>query len=246
MPYKKDLEDSIRASYDLIRQYEDIRRFSDDPKEQARAQRAIAEQWRYIKNHLDDYIPLCKNMHLAIADDLKEITAHFPEFNEAAKPEPERHQQSQQQQQSNAIEVFISYAHEDESLRNELVKQLSLLQRQGLITCWYDRQIEPGALWEQKIDAHLETSQVILLLISPDFMASSYCYGIEMRRALERRAAGEARVIPVILRPVDWHTAPFGKLQSLPLDGKAVTTWKNRDEAFLDIAKSIRKVVERA
>ncbi len=88
------------------------------------------------------------------------------------------------------------------------------------------------------------TASVILLLISPDFMASDYCYSIKMQRALQRHATHKAHVIPIILRPVDWHGAPFGELQYLPLDGKPVTTWDNLDEAFLDVARGIRKAIE--
>src|SRR5262249_45089243 len=74
--------------------------------------------------------------------------------------------------------------------------------------------------------------------------ATRYCRDVEIKRAMERHEAGTARVIPVILRPVDaWHTAPFGKLQALPEKGKAVTTWKNRDEAYADIARGIRQAV---
>src|ERR1700730_15817417 len=131
------------------------------------------------------------------------------------------------------LTLFYSYAHEDELLRNELEKHLSLLQRQGLISEWHDRQILPGDEWAHDIDTHLETASIILLLISPGFLASDYCYDIEMQGALERHKRRQARVIPIILRPCDWHSAPFGSLQCLPRDGKAVTTWQNLDEAFL-------------
>jgi hypothetical protein len=144
----------------------------------------------------------------------------------------------------NKIDVFYSYAHEDETLRNELAKQLKLLKRQGKIDEWYDREITGGEEWEHKIDVHLNTASIILLLVSPDFITSDYCYDTEMMRAMERHELGEARVIPVILRPTDWHSAPFGKLQALPKDGKPITTWSNHDEAFLDVARGIRKVVE--
>jgi hypothetical protein len=147
-------------------------------------------------------------------------------------------------QQEDKMEVFYSYAHEDEKLRDELAKQLRLLRREGKITEWYDRDISEGEEWEHKIDTHLNTARIILLLISPDFITSDYCYDSEMMRAMERHATGEARVIPIILRPADWHAAPFGKLKALPRDGKPVTTWPNRDEAFLDVAKGIRRVVE--
>jgi len=143
------------------------------------------------------------------------------------------------------LSVFISYAHEDESLRQRLETHLSLLRRQGLIADWHDRQVMPGAEWAQEIDEHLETASIVLLLISADFVASDYCYNKEMKRALERHKLGEARVIPIILRPCDWQSSPFARLQSLPRDGKAITTWQNQDEAFLVIAEGLRQVIER-
>src|SRR6266567_1985639 len=145
---------------------------------------------------------------------------------------------------STPVEVFYSYAHKDASWRNELEKHLSLLHRQGLITAWHDRHILPGTDWAQAIDEHLERASVILLLISADFLASDYCYGLEMQRALERHQANEARVIPILLRPVDWNNAPFAYLQALPTGAKPITTWRNRDAAFTDVAAGIRRVIE--
>ena len=142
------------------------------------------------------------------------------------------------------IEIFYSYAHKDERLKEKLAIHLSLLKQEGLIKGWYDREIRAGAEWANEIQAHLNSAHVILLLISPDFMASDYCYSIEMMRALERHNAQEALVIPIILRPTDWERAPFGKLQALPTDGKPITRWSNRDEAFLQVAQDIRKVVD--
>ncbi len=142
------------------------------------------------------------------------------------------------------IEVFFSYAHEDEHLRNELAKHLKLLERQGVISAWYDREITAGTEWKDQIDEHLESAKVILLLVSADFLASDYCYDVELKRAMKRHKAKEARVIPIILREVDWKGAPFGKLQSLPKNAEAVTNWSNRDQAFADIARGIRRVVE--
>ena len=139
--------------------------------------------------------------------------------------------------------LFYAYARADETLRNRLNSHLGLLRQQGLIEEWYDREILGGSLWEEEIDAHLKTARIILLLISPSFLASEYCYSIEMQRAMERHVEGSARVLPIILRPCDWETAPFGKLQALPKDGKPVTTWSNRDQAFTDIAKGLRKVI---
>jgi hypothetical protein len=143
-----------------------------------------------------------------------------------------------------AVEVFYSYTHKDEGLRDQLAEHLSSLRRQGYIKEWHDRQIGVGTEWSQEIDSHLNTASIILLLISSAFIASDYCYGIEMQRALERHNAKEARVIPIILRPVDWQETPFQKLQALPTNGKPITTWTNRDEAFLDVARGIRKAIE--
>ena len=144
------------------------------------------------------------------------------------------------------ISVFYSYAHapRDELLRTELNKHLSDLRQQGLITEWHDRNISAGTEWKRQIDAHLDTATIILLLISPDFLASDYCSGIEMRRAMELHEARKARVIPILLRPVNWKRAPFSKLQILPTNHRPVTNWRNRDNAFLDIANSIREVIE--
>lgn len=142
------------------------------------------------------------------------------------------------------ITVFYSYAHEDEKLRDELAKHLSLLKREGIIKEWHDRRIVPGDEWKHHIDHYLEAAELILLLVSPDFIASDYCYDIEMQRALERHEEGAARVVPIILRPVDWSSAPFAALQALPTNGRAVTDWPNRDKAFLDVAQGIRRAVE--
>ena len=142
-----------------------------------------------------------------------------------------------------AIEVFFCYSHKDERLRDLLETHLSNLKRQNIIIGWHDRNIAAGTEWKGHIDEHLESARIILLLVSADFLASDYSYDVEMKRALERHEAGEARVIPIILRPCDWHTAPFGKLQALPTDAKPVTEWSSRDRALYDITKGISKVI---
>ena len=138
----------------------------------------------------------------------------------------------------------MSYAHRDERLRDELAKHLSPLRRSALIETWYDRRIIPGTVLDDAIDQCLTTADLILLLISPDFINSDYCYQREMRVALERHRKGTARVIPIILRPVDWQGTPIGRLLATPRDGKAVTTWHRRDDAFLDVATSVRRAAE--
>jgi hypothetical protein len=142
------------------------------------------------------------------------------------------------------VEVFLSYAHKDEDLRDELAKHLRILVRQGVITDWHDRKITAGSQWKGEIDNHLNTSRVILLLISADFMDSDYCYDVEMKRALERHETKEARVIPIILRPVYWKGSPFAKLQALPREAKPVTSWEDRDEAFANIVEGIQAALE--
>ena len=142
------------------------------------------------------------------------------------------------------VGLFYSYSHEDEDLRDKLEIHLSLLQDQGVIRDWHDRRIGAGTEWEGAIDENLHDAEIILLLVSADVLASRYCRDVEIRKAMERYEAGAARVIPVILRPVDnWQSAPFGKLQALPKNGKPITTWKNRDEAFADVARGIRNAV---
>ena len=141
--------------------------------------------------------------------------------------------------------VFFSYSHADEALRDQLETQLAMLKRQGVIQAWHDRRIGAGEHFAQAIDAHINTAEIILLLVSPDFIASEYCYEVEMKRALQRHEAGEAIVSPVILRACDWHPAPFGQLLATPRDGKPVTLWPDRDEAFLQVAKAVREATGR-
>ncbi len=151
---------------------------------------------------------------------------------------------SERQKKTPPVSVFCSYASEDEALRNKLEQHLSGLLREGLITEWHDRKILAGMDWASAIDTHLMAASVIVLLISPSFLASDYSYGVEMKRALERYASGSARVIPLLLRPVDWQDTPLGKLQCLPRNAKPVTTWNNRDQAFAEIVRGIRSVIE--
>jgi hypothetical protein len=113
-----------------------------------------------------------------------------------------------------------------------------------MIDVWHDRRIGPGLDMHQEIDRHLTEADLILLLISPDFINSDFCYCHELRSALQRHAKGHARVIPVILRPVDWKTTPIGKLLAIPRDGKPVINWHRRDDALLDIATRVREIAE--
>jgi hypothetical protein len=141
------------------------------------------------------------------------------------------------------VKIFFTYSHCDESLRDELEKHFSLLKRSAIIEAWHDRRIGAGQEFDKSISQYLESADIILLLISADFLASDYCYDREMRRALERHEAGEARVIPVILHACDWQHAPFDRLLAVPTDGRPVSKWPDRNEAFLEIVKAIRQAV---
>jgi hypothetical protein len=143
------------------------------------------------------------------------------------------------------LQVYYSYALQDEALHKELETHLSILQRQSLITGWHQRNISPGTERAPTIDQHLSTAHIILLLISPNFLASDFCYSLEMTQALARHDAGEARVIPILIRPVSWEGAPFSKLQILPREGIPVTSkqWESRDDAWLNVTKELRSVI---
>lgn len=139
--------------------------------------------------------------------------------------------------------LFISYSHKDDALRAELDKHLALLRREGAIELWSDHRILPGSEFDQEISQALETAEIILLLVSADFLASDYCFGIEMRRALERHNSGDAVVVPVILRACDWQNSPFKHLNALPSGGREIAKWASPDDAFLNVVQGLRKLL---
>lgn len=142
------------------------------------------------------------------------------------------------------IKIFFCYAREDAHHLKKLKQNFQQLQRQGLVELWYDRDISAGSEWKHDIEQHLNSAQIILLLISQDFIASEYCYSVEMRRALERHEQGEARVIPIYLRPIYWEDVPFGRLEVLPSKEKPITKWTNRDDAFVKVVAGIDRIVK--
>ncbi|RYE13004.1 MAG: toll/interleukin-1 receptor domain-containing protein [Rickettsiales bacterium] len=144
------------------------------------------------------------------------------------------------------VKLFFSYSHKDEELRNELDKHLSILKRQGIISAWHDRCIIGGSELSTEISNNLKTSNIILLLISSDFLASDYCYDNEMKFAMEMHESGAATVLPVILRPCDWHETPFGKLLATPKDGKSIIKFPILDEAFLEVTNEIKRIAKNA
>lgn len=147
-------------------------------------------------------------------------------------------------QPKKAIKVFYSYSHRDEKLRDLLETHLALLKRRRVISSWHDRRIGAGNDWAGEIDEHMKSADIILLLVSANFIASKYCYDVELKLAMKRHRDGEALIIPIILRPCDLTGVPFGKLQSLPKDRRPVTKWPNKDDAFTDIANGIRSAAE--
>jgi len=152
---------------------------------------------------------------------LAAITANSPARGDVARP----------------LEIFFSYAHEDEDLMDDVRRQLIVYEGNGRILKWHDRMIPPGTEWRDHIDSKLEAAQVVLLFMSPHSIESRYCYEIEGEAALQRHQAGKARVIPIVLRPCPWEATPFGALQALPADAKPISTWTDRDQACLDVAR---------
>lgn len=141
------------------------------------------------------------------------------------------------------MKLFCSYAHADKSFRDDLGKVLDALQHAGYLKYWHDGMIKPGQEWMQEIEHHLKTSQVILLLVSPDFLASDYCQK-EMKIALERQQTGESCVIPIIVRPVDWQSSPLSSLQALYADNRTRRRQAKRDQLFAEISIGIRTAIK--
>lgn len=139
--------------------------------------------------------------------------------------------------------IFISYSHKDELHREDLEEHLSMLRREGIIEVWHDRKITAGSEWKNVIDENLNSAEIVILLISPSFLASDYCHDIELKHALERHESGLTKIISVIVRACDWQSAGFAKFQALPKDAVPVTLWSDRDSAWLDAVRSLRSYI---
>jgi hypothetical protein len=144
----------------------------------------------------------------------------------------------------NGIEVFLSSARSDQSLLDKLVEHLSIMEREGLIHLWNDCNVSPGIDWRSLVRSHLQIAQLILFLISPAFITSDFWDSQEMEDLLKRHERGEVRIIPILLRPVEWNKAPLNSLQVLPLNKEPVTCWRHREKAFLDIAQGVRAAIK--
>jgi hypothetical protein len=143
------------------------------------------------------------------------------------------------------LSIFVSYSSDEETFCKDLDRHLSLLKREGVVETWTFRAIEAGTDWKQKIDDQLERADIIVLLVSASFMASDYCWNVEMSRALQRNREGSARVLPILVRDCDWGSAPFAAIQMLPPEARAVTSWRPKDKAWAAVAESIRRVAAR-
>lgn len=141
-------------------------------------------------------------------------------------------------------EIFFSYSHKDEHWRESIELVLKPLVRRGVISIWHNRLIA-GEDWSSEIDNHLDRAQIILLLISPNYLASEYCYDKEMVRAMERHESGEAIVIPIILRPSDWQQSPFGKLMAFPRGGEPLSTLSDPEAVLVKLTREIQLIIDK-
>jgi tetratricopeptide (TPR) repeat protein len=142
------------------------------------------------------------------------------------------------------IDIFISYSHQDDDWREKLDVHLANLGRQGKIRSWHDHAIEAGVERDAEISSQLEKAKIILLLISPNYMASDHLYNQQLKRSIQRHHEGKARVIPVILRPTDLTGSDLNRLMSLPRNGHPISSWRDQDEALLSIVTEIRRISE--
>ena len=140
------------------------------------------------------------------------------------------------------INVFFSYAHEDIAVCEELIHYLKPLRQEGVISEWYDRRLVAGQDWRKEIDTNLSRAKIVVLMISPDFLESGYCMGVELRQALELHWQQRCRIVPVTLRECAWDKTRFGTFQALPKDAMPIAEWPNRAEAFASVASGIRAV----
>lgn len=143
------------------------------------------------------------------------------------------------------FQVFCSYSHEDRTFQDSLAKHLASLRRTGRIELWYDKEIRAGDKWADEISENLEKADIVLLLVSANFIASDYCYAIEMKRALELHDSEQATAIPIIIKPCDWTITPIGALQALPSEAKPVSSWNQADEAWTDVSQGLRRTIEK-
>jgi TIR domain len=192
-------------------------------------------------------ITTISDLEVSESEDAREEDKSYSSLTNKHEHNAKREKLGTLMEQKKQLKLVYCYARKDKALRDGLDSHLSVLKRLYQIVSWSDYEISPGTDWEKEIDTQLNTADIILLLVSPDFMASDYCYGIEMQRAIERHERGEAKVIPVILRPIGWQDTPLGKLQALPRNGKPIVdrNWHKRDYALHDVEEGLKTVINR-
>jgi hypothetical protein len=140
--------------------------------------------------------------------------------------------------------AFISYSHRDEGPLSTLLTHLAMLRREGSIAEWIDQKILAGGEIDKEVSRQLENCDLFLPLLSPDFLASNYCYETEMRRAIARHEAGTLQIVPIVVEPCDWKASPLKRFKALPRDGKPVADWTNKNNAYLDIVTELRRLID--
>ena len=143
-----------------------------------------------------------------------------------------------------AVKVFISYCHADKEIKEDLLKHMLPLKRLNMIETWTDLEILPGDEWDKEISNSLASADIVLLLVSIDFINSEYCYNVELEQANKRYQEGRTRVIPVIVRECLWKHTSFAGFHALPREAQAITTWDDRDKALKDVVEGLYAVVQ--
>ena len=189
-----------------------------------------------IRDEIADYILALQKINPDILS--TERTLDNSEGGSLLIPKVRRKQRMPEKQ----LKVFLSYSHADETYKNDLDKHFASLRRNGYVSTWNDRMISGGSDWENEIDENIKSADIILLLISADFIDSDYCYGREMNIALDRHDNAEAIVVPIIVRHTHLDDTPFMSLQAFPKDARPISSFADRDEAYAQIARAIQGV----
>ncbi len=142
-----------------------------------------------------------------------------------------------------AYSAFISYSHVDEKHLERLHKHMALLQRDGSLQTWTDHQIIPGRGLDEEVSQALRSSDIFIALVSPDYIASNYCYEKEFTEALRLEQEGQLQIVPVIIEPCDWLSSPLSQFMALPKDGRPISEWTNANVAYLDVVSGIRRLI---
>lgn len=201
------------------------------------------------KAHLEQALIITydEEKKFALQRQIKELEADIQKAKAEAKEQPSSNPVKTENNSDGAAstgkKIFFSYSQHDKTYLDQLLRHLSSLRRSGKVAPWNDADILPGEEWDDAIKTQLAQADIILLLISPDFLATDYIWNVEITTAMKRHEQGEARVIPVFIRPCDWSDMPFGKLNGLPSKAKPISTFDDKDQAWLDVVNGIKRVV---